>query len=54
MVLCENNRIAPNPDVDVQRVCEWKEEYGTEIFVKAGEPWEIEEYFYTSFSELCC
>lgn len=42
MVLCERNTLTPNAEVDVQKVCEWKEEYGTEIFVKAGEPWEID------------
>lgn len=42
MVLSEKNTITPNPAVVVERVSEWKEEYGTEIFEKAGEPWEID------------
>ena len=42
MVLSEKNRITPNSEVTVRKTSEWKEEYGTEIFEKAGEPWEIE------------
>ena len=41
MLLSEPNAIAPNTEVTVQKVSEWQEEYGTEIFEKAGEPWEI-------------
>ncbi len=41
MVLSEENVIHANPEVSVQRVSEWKDEYGTEIFEKAEEPWEI-------------
>ena len=42
MVLLEKNSIKSNKEVEVYKICEWKEEYGTEIFVKAGEPWEID------------
>ncbi len=41
MVLSEKNSIRANPEVTVQKVAEWKDEYGTEIFEKAEEPWEI-------------
>lgn len=41
MVLTAANVIVPNPDITVEKVSEWKEEYGTEIFEKADEPWEI-------------
>lgn len=42
MVLSERNEIIPNSQIAVQRVTEWKEEYGIEIFEKSGEPWEID------------
>lgn len=42
MVLSAANTIVPNPDVTVRNLSEWQEEYGTEIFEKAGEPWEID------------
>ena len=42
MVLTEKNTIIPNPAIAVQRVSEWDDEYSTEIFEKAGEPWEID------------
>lgn len=42
MVLSENNAITPNPCIGVKKVSEWNEEYATEIFEKADEPWEIE------------
>lgn len=41
MLLSEQNAITPNPEIIVEKVSEWQEEYGTEIFEKAGEPWEI-------------
>ena len=41
MVLAEKNRITPNPQVDVKKVSEWREEFASEIFEKAEEPWEI-------------
>ncbi len=41
MVLSAPSAITPNPEVDVQKVSAWQEAYGTEIFEKAGEPWEI-------------
>lgn len=41
MVLSEKSSIVPNPKVLVRRVVCWDEEYGSEIFEKAGEPWEI-------------
>ena len=42
MVLADDNKIEPNTDIDVKRIFEWKDEYGTEIFEKADEPWEID------------
>ena len=42
MVLSEKNEIIPNPQIVVRRVTEWEDEYGIEIFEKAGEPWEID------------
>lgn len=42
MVLCEANMINPNPKIIVQKLDEWKDEYGVEIFEKADEPWEID------------
>lgn len=42
MVLSGENRIVSAPEIVVQKVSEWKEEYGTEIFEKAGEPWETD------------
>lgn len=41
MVLSEPNTITTNSKITVRKVSEWQEEYGTEIFEKAGEPWEI-------------
>lgn len=41
MILAEQNTITPNAEITVEKVSEWQEEYGTEIFEKAGEPWEI-------------
>ena len=41
MILSEENRIVPNPEIVVSKVSEWQEEYASEIFEKAGEPWEI-------------
>lgn len=42
MVLLEENTITPNSDIFVDKITEWKDIYGTEIFEKAGEPWEID------------
>lgn len=42
MVLSSQNMIITNPEITVQKVSEWKDEYATEIFEAAGEPWEIE------------
>ena len=41
MVLTGQNTITPNTEITVQKASEWQEAYGTEIFEKAGEPWEI-------------
>lgn len=41
MVLSEQNTITLNTEITVQKISEWQENYGTEIFEKAGEPWEI-------------
>lgn len=40
MVLLEKNTIVPNPEITVEKISEWQEKYGAEIFEKAGEPWE--------------
>lgn len=42
MILVDENKIMPNADIEVKRVLEWNDEYGTEIFEKANEPWEID------------
>ncbi|MCI9450262.1 MAG: GNAT family N-acetyltransferase [Clostridiales bacterium] len=42
MVLSEKNTIIPNPKIVVKKATEWEDEYGIEIFEKAGEPWEID------------
>lgn len=42
MVLSEKNEIIPNAQIVVRKATEWKDEYGVEIFEKAGEPWEID------------
>lgn len=42
MILADENSLQSNPDVIVKKVVEWKDEYGTEIFEKAGEPWGID------------
>ena len=42
MVLTEKNTITSNSKVVVRKVSEWEDEFGTEIFEKAGEPWEID------------
>lgn len=42
MILSAENEIKPNSEIIVQRVSEWNDEYGIEIFEKAGEPWEID------------
>lgn len=41
MVLSGENTIRPNPQITVQKAETWDAAYGTEIFEKAGEPWEI-------------
>lgn len=41
MVLSELNTIMPNTEITVQKISEWQEKYGSEIFEKAEEPWEI-------------
>ena len=42
MVLAEENIIIPNPQIVVRKETAWKDEFGVEIFEKAGEPWEID------------
>lgn len=42
MVLSEENTITANPQIVVQKVTKWDDAYGTGIFEKAEEPWEIE------------
>ena len=41
MVPVEENKLVINPEIFVKRVTEWDETFATEIFEKAGEPWEI-------------
>lgn len=41
MVKQEKNTIIPNPEIVVEKVSQWSEEFASEIFEKAGEPWEI-------------
>lgn len=41
MVPAEENKLVVNPEISVKRVTEWDEAFATEIFEKAGEPWEI-------------
>ena len=42
MVLLDGNMIRPNPEVLIKKVSTWENAFGTEIFEKAGEPWEID------------
>ena len=42
MVLSDKNTIVPNSEVEVRKVTNWEKTFGTEIFEKAGEPWEID------------
>lgn len=42
MILSEKNEIIPNSQIVVRKETAWKDEYGVEIFEKAGEPWEID------------
>ena len=42
MVLSEKNTIIPNSQIVVKKATKWEDEYGTEIFENAGEPWEID------------
>ncbi len=41
MVPVEKNKLVTNPEILVKRVTEWDNSFATEIFEKAGEPWEI-------------
>jgi len=41
MVPAEENKLVPNPEITVKRVNEWEDDFATEIFEKAEEPWEI-------------
>lgn len=41
MVLSERNTITLNTAITVRKISKWQEQYGTEIFEKAEEPWEI-------------
>lgn len=42
MILVDENEIRPSADIYVKRVFEWKDEYRTEIFEKANEPWKTD------------
>lgn len=41
MLLTEESRIVPAPDILVQQEIAWQDSFGTHIFEAAGEPWEI-------------
>ena len=41
MVPAAENKLVSNPEILVKRVTEWDDAFATEIFEKAGEPWEI-------------
>ncbi len=40
MILSEPSTITPNAEIMIEKISEWQEKYGAEIFEKAGEPWE--------------
>lgn len=42
MVLLEENRIQPNPNIIVRTVTQWDDAFAAHIFEAAGEPWEID------------
>lgn len=42
MIKLEENTISTNKDIEVKKVTEWNDDYGIEIFEKAGEPWGID------------
>lgn len=42
MVLLGENKIQPNPNINVQKVTRWDDAFATHIFEAAGEPWEID------------
>ena len=42
IVPADANSLVLNPDIMVKRVTEWEEDFASEIFEKAEEPWEIE------------
>ena len=42
MVLSDKNIINPNSQITIKKLEQWKDEYGTEIFEKSGEPWGID------------
>ena len=41
MALTADCAIMPDPSIDVRREESWRDEFGTDIFEAAGEPWEI-------------
>lgn len=41
MVLTSPSRICPDPDIDVQRETAWQDAFADQVFLAAGEPWEI-------------
>ena len=42
MVLSDKNIINANSQITIKKLEQWKDEYGTEIFEKSGEPWGID------------
>lgn len=42
MILSTENKLKSNPEITVKKITEWSDEYGIEIFEKAGEPWGID------------
>ena len=42
MVLKEENKIKPNPEIEIKKIDKWNDEYGKEIFEKSNESYWIE------------
>ena len=42
MLLAEKNIITPNPQIKVEKISKWDEQFAVEIFEKAKEPWEVD------------
>lgn len=42
MILKEENKIKPNPEIEIKKIDKWNDEYGKEIFEKSNESYGIE------------